>query len=391
MAGHADKLLALLNELKLRDEPPAEYDVAEWNLILAQDLPGAESIDTAKLLGILDQWAEQVRQETERLYHRFIETPWNYENSQGYFCVLVLVTVLERDLGVRYNPERVRDPKFQDPYCIDPDFGDSMDLFIHGILDGPGGTCSSMPVIYTSVGRRLGYPIKLVEAPGHLFSRWDDPEGTFNGIADRFNIDASGRGFASHPDEHYRSWPRPWTDAEIEHDFYLHSQSQQAEIAGFLATRGACMEDNNQLIDAFRCFHWAYQLTQDKRYYQEAARLQHITNENYRKLEADFEFREKLRKKRQALIEQKTSKPRGKRFSRSGFGPLDVRDVGHGSGCQCPNCRKDRVGVLAEQKGDFGHGLSCRCLTCRENREMAGTAVSRNGLPKPGFHRPHFP
>ena len=152
----------LLNDLKLHREPPGKYDVAEWNLILAQSLPGAECIDIAKLLDKLDDWAEQVRQETDQLYHRFIESPWNYENSHGYFCVLVLVTVLERDLGVRYNPARVRDPKFQDPHCIVPDFSDSRDLFIHGILDGPGGTCSSMPVIYTAVGRRLGYPMKLV-------------------------------------------------------------------------------------------------------------------------------------------------------------------------------------------------------------------------------------
>ena len=362
MLGHTEMLPQLLNELKLRDEPLGEYDVAEWNLILAQDLPSAENIDTARLLGILDDWAERVRQETESLYHRFIETPWNYENSQGYFCVLVLVTVLERDLGVRYNPERVRDPKFQDPFCVDPDFKDSRDLFIHGILDGPGGTCSSMPVLYTSVGRRLGYPIKLVEAPGHLFSRWDDPEGTFNGIPDRFNIEASGHGFASHPDEHYKTWPRPWTDAEIEHDWYLHSQSQQDEIAGFLATRGACMEDNNRLNDAFKCFHWAYQLTADKRYYGQAARLQHTLKEKSRKLLESIEEREEMRRQPHQPVVKRWVPPQG-------VGVNVARSVGVNA----------------------GHGPSCQCFHCGKDRQMAGKAANTIGLPQAPFHKPHIP
>ena len=188
------------DELRLGSPSANEYEIAEWNLILASGLPGAEHLKIAPLLDKLDRWTDQVQRETERHYYRFLRDPGEYNYSQGYFCVLVLVTVLERDLGVRYNPERVRDATFQDPYCVDPDFRDSRDLFIHGILDGPGGTCSSMPAIYTAVGRRLGYPISLVEAPGHLFSRWDDPLGTSNGIPDVFNIDASGHGFACQPD-----------------------------------------------------------------------------------------------------------------------------------------------------------------------------------------------
>ena len=62
-------------------------------------------------------------------------------------------------------------------------------LFIHGIIDGPGGTCASMPVLYVAVGRRLGYPLKLVEARGHLLLRWDDPLGQRLGTPDVFNVE----------------------------------------------------------------------------------------------------------------------------------------------------------------------------------------------------------
>ncbi len=143
-----DQLPALIQQLQLGGESPDDYDLAEWNLLLAQGLPGADDLDAPGLLDIIDDWAKKVRLETQRSYYRFLESPADYQDSQGYFCVLVLVTVLERDLGVGYNPERVRDQSFQDPYCVDPDFTDSNDLFIHGILDGPGGTCASMPVLY---------------------------------------------------------------------------------------------------------------------------------------------------------------------------------------------------------------------------------------------------
>ena len=91
--------------------------------------------------------------------------------------------------------------KFQDPNCFDPDFSDSRDLFIHGLVYGPGGTCIRCPSLYAAVGRRLGYPLKLVESKGHLFVRWDDPNG------ERLNIEATGQGLSCPADEHYRTWP----------------------------------------------------------------------------------------------------------------------------------------------------------------------------------------
>src|SRR6516225_11983135 len=154
-----------------------EYDIAVLNIRCAQGLPGSENIDERRLIGWLDRAARKVKSETRRHWYRFNDSPNTYKNSPGYFCCYFLLQVLQEDFGVRYNPARVCDTQFQDPKCFDPDFRDSRDLFIHGMIDGPGGTCASMPVIYVAVGRRLGYPLKLVETRGHLFVRWDDPEG----------------------------------------------------------------------------------------------------------------------------------------------------------------------------------------------------------------------
>jgi hypothetical protein len=204
---------------------PADYlaklDIADVNLFCATGLPHAERIDFLRIHKWLDEASAAVAHETRRHWYRFQETPQAYKNSPGYFCCLFLLQVLQEDFGVRYNPARVRDPTFQDPHCHDPDFRDSRDLFIHGIIDGDGGTCASLPVLYTAVGRRLGYPLKLVETRGHLFFRWDDPFGRFHGVSEYFNFEGVGGGFSTQPDDYYRNWPERWSKPEEAEGCYL--------------------------------------------------------------------------------------------------------------------------------------------------------------------------
>jgi hypothetical protein len=69
------------------------------------------------------------------------------QDTEPRFRVRAMITHLQRDLGVRYHPERKADESVFRPE----------DSFLHGILHGQGGTCGSMPVLYTAVGRRLGY------------------------------------------------------------------------------------------------------------------------------------------------------------------------------------------------------------------------------------------
>lgn len=181
--------------------------------------------------------AHHVDCEIRRNYHRFIDNPSLTENSQAQFCALMMVTVLQQDFGVRYNMARARDP----------DFRNAGDLFIHGMLGGEGGTCASMPVLYTAVGRRLGWPIKLASTRGHLFCRWDDPEGKHPFGRERFNIEGAGHGASVVSDGYYRKRPEPITDEEIERGIYLKSLTPEEEVAVFLALRGHCLEDNGWL------------------------------------------------------------------------------------------------------------------------------------------------
>jgi len=245
--------LALL--LRMNNEKVRGADVAEMNLLCAEGLPGAEDLDVDRCLATLDSWADRVRRETERHLYRVRDPQYaeHYRNSETYFRASMLLQVLQEDCGVHYNKERVRDINFTN----------SRDLFLHGMVGSDnGGTCVSMPVLYVAVGRRLDYPMYLVLAKAHVFARWDDPES-----GERFNIEGTGHGFSSHPDEHYRTWPMTLTRADLATGHYLKSLTPGEELAVFLAARGHCLEDTGQLPEARLAYAQAHRLDPKSREY----------------------------------------------------------------------------------------------------------------------------
>lgn len=229
----------------MTDEELAAVDIAYLNLLCATGLPGSESLNIPQCRQTLDQWAALVQRQTEKYLYKFQQNPKEYEGKEGYFRMLMLVTVLQQDLGVHYNMDRVREV----------DFKRSQDLFIHGMINNQnGGTCTSMPVLYTAVARRLGYPVRLVLAKAHVLCRWDDG-------AVRFNIEGSGVGMNSHPDKHYVTWPYPITAPEIERGEYLRALTPREELALFLAGRGHCLDENGQEAEAYVAYAHAYELS----------------------------------------------------------------------------------------------------------------------------------
>ncbi|HUT89162.1 MAG TPA: hypothetical protein VMY37_06685 [Thermoguttaceae bacterium] len=258
---------------QLLDQPDSvldKTDVALLNLICAVDLPGAEDLDIPGLLGTLDEWADLIRLETDRNYYEFVDAPGMFNNSQAYFCVLYMITVLQRKCGVRYNPKWT---SITPDRPVPRDFGrDAGDLFIHAIIDGPGGTCGSLPVLYAAVGRRLGYPLKIVKAHQHLFLRWDDPKGKHWFHPDRFNIEATGPGIHCLPEDHYRTWPHKIPAEDIEAGIFLKSLTPGEELAEFVATRGYCILSNGRLRDAIETYRFAVKLAPHNRRFERTLR-----------------------------------------------------------------------------------------------------------------------
>lgn len=213
----------------LSDDDLATYDIAEVNLACAADLPDAPGpLTIMECLHKLDEWTKFVGRYTSKAHEQFFRTnPAKYKHSEAFFRSMCLVTALKRHCGLRYNPAKI-------PVEVPLETADS---FIHGAILGEGGTCATIPVILAAVGRRLGYPIKIVETKagqwGHFFARWDDSNG------ERMNLEATAEGLSTPPDDYYRTG-RYELDPEIEKKgLFLKSMSPRQELANFLGER-AC-------------------------------------------------------------------------------------------------------------------------------------------------------
>ena len=127
-------------------------DIARMNLLCAEGLPGAENLNVEECLTTLDQWAQHIKAETDRNYHRFREDQAYFSNSEAFYKMLMIAVVLYEDYGVHYNPKLITSPDAA--VADDGFFTDSRDILLHG-LTGPQhlGTCSSMPVLYIALGR----------------------------------------------------------------------------------------------------------------------------------------------------------------------------------------------------------------------------------------------
>ncbi len=255
----ADEKRTLAALLALKPTQLGEFDVGLVNLLCAEGLHGSENLDLDKSLDRLDEMATRVRLETDRNMRQFRSKPAEFRNSEGYFRMVALATVLQQDFGIRYNPNRASPVGAGEP--DDKFYADSHDVFLHGLTgEMKSGTCCSLPVLYVVVGRRLKYPLSLVAAKCHLFVRWEDRET-------RFNIEATAGGMTAYDDDHYRKWPYPMTADEEKDMGFLKSMSGAEECAEFLATRGYCLRAAGRYDEALTAFEQAVRVAPDSRFY----------------------------------------------------------------------------------------------------------------------------
>ena len=219
-------------------------DIACMNLLCAEGLPGSDGLDIQQSMVMLDQWAEMIRKDTDSRLASFQANPKKYDNSVNLFKVVNMVLCLKEQIGVDYNQEIMRRTEFPD----------SKDVFILGCITGKKeGGCVSIPTLCVTVGRRLGYPLKLVLTREHVFFRWDDGREVFN-------MEACCPGCDTHPDDYYRSWPRPVSEQEVKDNHFLRSLTAAEELGLFLEMRGHCLFDSGRLAEAQVMYANAYRL-----------------------------------------------------------------------------------------------------------------------------------
>lgn len=244
--------VTLSQAAEMRDDQLARFDLAQLNLLASEGLPGCEGQDVEKLLTQLDTWTQQVRIETERNLHRFREHPEEYERSEAYYRMGMLITVLQQDFGVRYNPNLIKPSEKATPET-DKDFlTNCANVFLTGILRDRIGTCASMPTLYVVVGKRLGYPVKLVSVKDHLFVRWEDQK-------ERRNIEGTSQGIVCRSDTDYAEW-RKVPEVQIKAGWQLRSLNPREELAVFLLTRAGALRFHKRNNDAIVAYAQAHRL-----------------------------------------------------------------------------------------------------------------------------------
>jgi hypothetical protein len=235
--------------LRMSEEELSRHDIAAINLAFAIGLPGSERIDLPGCLRYLDFWARKLGEVMERLlkeeYPREAE---KYAYSVPLFRMANLVHFLKLNCGVFYNPARIE---------VTPENPDKAeDLFIFGAIQGPGGTCGSLPVVFTAVARRLGYPVRLVTARRHVFCRWDDP---YTGT--KVNLEGTNpSGVNADTDDYYRTMSGPAMPRQELAVGDLISLTPRRELALFLGFRAEILESLGEFANAIDCYAKAAEL-----------------------------------------------------------------------------------------------------------------------------------
>jgi len=211
-------------------------DVAVVNMRCAEGLPGAEHLDVLGCLATLDRWTDAVRRYTRDNADLYQHDPARYGHHEGFSKLVLMAVLLKRGIGVRYQPAAIGNMRFVD----------SRDDLLHGLLTRKLGTCTSLPVLCVAIGRRLGYPVHLAIAKGHVLCQWLNEDGSHV----NFEVSSNDGDCDRFPDEHYHAWPKAMTADDLASGRYLRPLARAEELALFLETRGHCLADNGRFDEA---------------------------------------------------------------------------------------------------------------------------------------------
>lgn len=239
--------------------PPDELhrvDVARMNLLCSCDLAGTLTIDIESMLQELDAWTLEIERVTASETHLLTEHGEVLDHSEPLFRMYCMTRVLWQRFNIHYCTDEI-DPSLEaDWRAVD------RHMLLGLLSENRHGTCSSLPVLLVSIGRRLGYPLYLVHTPGHVFCRWDGSGHENPAWRERRNIEFSGD-LDSHEDGYYYDRPVKWTFATIEMErhrktpLYLRSLSPAEELASFLVQRAHALEAREEFDAALLTYYHA--------------------------------------------------------------------------------------------------------------------------------------
>ena len=247
-----------LKPLTPRDllEMPVEnldrVDIGRMNIICARNVIRDEVLDTEKYVARLDEWAETAGCIEQKYLPAYEKNAARYDNSLAKFKAVTLALTIQQDLKCGYNMELIRSGAMNDlrspRFFRNPD-----DVFITGLLKRGKGSCSSLPVLFVALGRRLHYPVFLAHTKGHLYCRWDDGR-------ESFNIEMTGQGVDTPPDSFYRGMPYNPSPDDIVKEGMLRNLTNGESLGLFLEISAMNREAHGDMDLAFLFYGLALRL-----------------------------------------------------------------------------------------------------------------------------------
>ena len=264
-------VLAFADIFDMTPEQVGQHDIAQLNLACSSGLKGAESLDGAASLALLDAWAREAGESTKQNLWRYHANPGLWKQSENWFRVSCMVRCLRVHAGTQYVPALRTHPPSRDMWDL-KFYRDAHSIFLFGLLTGlRQGTCTSLPVLTVAVGRRLGYPLKLVKSAGHLFVRWDDGSGK-----EVFNIESTDEFAEIKSDDFYRSFPLPMNPADEASGRMMVSMTPVQELALFCFLRGHNLWQNGDLAGARQAYLKGHMLDPNSRQDEYAYRVYQV-------------------------------------------------------------------------------------------------------------------
>lgn len=213
-------------------------DIGRMNIICARNVTRTELVDTAKYVAKLDEWAAIAKRLEQKYLPAYEKNAARYDHSLAKFKAVTLALTIQQDLKCDYNMDLIKSGAMND--MLSPRFFKNVeDVFITGLLKRGKGTCSSIPVLFVALGRRLHYPVYLAHTKGHLYCRWDDGQ-------ENFNIEVTGRGVDTPPDSHYKGPPFNPSEDDIKNEGMLRNLTNRESLAVFLSTSAVNQEANGE-------------------------------------------------------------------------------------------------------------------------------------------------
>lgn len=161
--------------IRLPEKQLAKLDVVTLNLVVARVLE--PDIDIASYRRFIDRMAEYVRLQIEANEPYFLEHQWDFQGRKEKWICTLMWQIITQDFGYGYLKGKLLDLDHTQPW----------QKFVHGIIQRGEGTCCNLPVLYVSIGRRLGYPIRMALGPQHAYCRWESTD------AEPFNFEVINR------------------------------------------------------------------------------------------------------------------------------------------------------------------------------------------------------